>query len=302
MQDHEQRIIDVLSSDTIIFDSYDQEEYHLVEVGKPFTPGGGECKTDVYALYENMDNPDIKMELKISAKKQNAEFLANKLTSSTASAIFGRDWVEKINNLSIRLMEDEYVQIYQESNRKGEQGIFTLGYRLDLMNTRSGILSSPAITTYEEKLCVLSGRDEYGSLMSEEKTNPFVNGRQVMGAGIADYMFCDNDYPTSAQEIYDGLVPVEDYAYQMGDIYCALKAVNYRMSSNKADSRWFAVSIAWNVDENGILYGYYNTESPLCISTADTKRELVDLLSSCGICSPDQLIPGKNINPYSIGF
>lgn len=301
MQDHEERIINVLSSDTTIFDPEDQSYYNLITVGKPIVQGGGECKTDVYALYENMDEPDIKMELKISAKKENADFLENKLREPTARNILGENWAEIIYNAAIQCFSQADVQVFSPyAHGKTEAGSLMLGYRLDFLDKPGGDLSAPMITRYEDKLLVLSGGDEYGSIMSYDKTNPYVNGQQIANAGIANYMFRGNDYPTSAQEIFDGLVSIYDYAYEMSDIWAAFKGVNYRMPVDKYESRWLAAYVDWFADDYGVIQGHVCYNEPLMYSARMIKDSLVGLLHSQGISSVDQLVPNDNILEFAV--
>jgi len=63
-----------------------------VSACKPIIQSGwGECKTDVYvALKRTCDSQEA--EIKISVKKDDAEFLANKLTDSVAYDLLGENW------------------------------------------------------------------------------------------------------------------------------------------------------------------------------------------------------------------
>lgn len=71
---------------------FEGKEYAVVLSGKP-TCRKGEPKTDIYILAES-DEGDI--EIKISYKKENADFIENKMSAERAEQLFGEDWIDII--------------------------------------------------------------------------------------------------------------------------------------------------------------------------------------------------------------
>ena len=71
---------------------YNGSRYVVEEADKP-TCSFGEPKTDIYVL---LFNGRQEQELKISYKKENADFLENKTNSQRAEQLFGPEWREII--------------------------------------------------------------------------------------------------------------------------------------------------------------------------------------------------------------
>ena len=67
---------------------YKEQEFTIIEADKP-TCLQGEPKTDVYVLLQNDEKVE---EIKISYKKENADFLENKTNAERAQQIFGANW------------------------------------------------------------------------------------------------------------------------------------------------------------------------------------------------------------------
>ena len=65
-----------------------ENTYEILFSGKP-TCKSGEPKTDIYVLLENDGKVE---EIKISYKKENADFLENKTNAERAKQIFGPNW------------------------------------------------------------------------------------------------------------------------------------------------------------------------------------------------------------------
>ena len=76
--DAERRILSYFSKGTKVI--YKNREYEIIEAGKPTCPYG-EPKTDIYVLVENDFGTE---EIKISYKKENADFLENKTNAERA--------------------------------------------------------------------------------------------------------------------------------------------------------------------------------------------------------------------------
>lgn len=76
--DAERRILAFMSVGTEFV--FEDKEYKVILSGKP-TCQKGEPKTDIYILAESVSD---KVEIKISYKKENADFIENKMGSERA--------------------------------------------------------------------------------------------------------------------------------------------------------------------------------------------------------------------------
>lgn len=331
---HEQKILDVLNNDPVV--TFGDQQFELLFADKPIVPyGGGECKTDIYALYANLDDPKDCREIKISAKKSNAEFFDNKLKMEKAEAIIGMNWYMLVEDAAqIVFAECPPPLIYLSKTGRVQAASMTLGWRLDLVNKPS-TRTFPMIDDYDGKLIVVSGKDStHHFYLTQDQVNPILKIRPstreyileedvsyyieeafelkegelteekkqegicVLEAGIADYVLDGLDNPTSAQQIIDNLVTVEEYAANMGTIYAAFRAVNERLISGKHErSRWLAVQVQWYINEYGELTGDLIFDRPLEYNSNDISAELNTILYDNNILSETDLIPGETIDP-----
>ena len=105
-RDLEDYIVDLFNNiDGVIH--WNNKTYNRIAASKPYPQkGGGECKTDVYVLLNNIDEATV-AEIKISVKKDDAEFLANKLTAPVAEDLLGSNW-KQILTESIELIKERF--------------------------------------------------------------------------------------------------------------------------------------------------------------------------------------------------
>lgn len=89
----ERRIAQLLRKGcTFIFQG---QKYTVINSGKP-TCRKGEPKTDIYVEAQSESGDTI--EIKISYKKENADFIENKTNAERAKALFGDEWSDIIIN------------------------------------------------------------------------------------------------------------------------------------------------------------------------------------------------------------
>ena len=114
--------------------------FTIINSGKP-TCVRGEPKTDIYVAAESEDGTLI--EIKITYKKENADFIENKTNAERAQALLGDDWEEIIMQAteSIRDVFENKKLIYKSSSGKTERGAITLGWKYELLNKTGGGLS-----------------------------------------------------------------------------------------------------------------------------------------------------------------
>lgn len=85
------KIAHLLSTDNTFY--MNGVSYTIVNSGKP-TCYKGEPKTDIYVFATS--NTGSGIEIKISFKKENTDFIENKTNSERAEALFGDEWKEII--------------------------------------------------------------------------------------------------------------------------------------------------------------------------------------------------------------
>lgn len=219
---------------------FNHDTWEVLDVGKP-TCGKGEPKTDIYLL---LARNGIQKEIKISYKKDNADFLENKINAERAEQILGSDWQSIIwqSTQSIRQSFLAKPLIYKNGLKKTEQGAITLGWKFELMNKPSGELSGKILLSKEQVIDVYCGNN-----LSEEKKNAFVNRRQIPNSGVANYILVGQDF-SCAEDVLNQITPIEQYATRFPDIYFACKALNYRTFKDKFDgNRPLCVQVDWSV-------------------------------------------------------
>lgn len=241
--DAERRILSYFKAGTKIY--HEGKELTVKEAGKPTCPQG-EPKTDIYILSTDGAN-DI--EIKISYKKENADFLENKTNAVRAEQLFGDDWRDVIERSTEAISDqfDKRMLIYKEKMKRTEKGAITLGWKFELLNKAGGDLSGKMDLTYQQVYDVYAGTN-----LSEEKRNASVNGRIIPDSGVADYLLItDKDKVESAQDIIDKMYSIDEYIKEHPEIYFACKALNYRTFTKKYDgNRPLAVQVDWTVNDD----------------------------------------------------
>lgn len=263
---------------------YHGQRYRVKFSGKP-TCSDGEPKTDIYVLAENAYGD--KREFKISFKKENADFLENKISAKRASQILGENWADIIMASTLSIKQEFYSRplIYKESYARTECGSITLGWKFEFVNKPGGHLSGRMPLTREQLLDVYSGAN-----LSPDKRNASVDGVKIPNSGVANYVLMyDKISSDTVQKIVNILIPVENYVEMYPDIFFACKALNYRTFSQKYDgNRPLSVYINWRV-ENGRLTPHFVFDEPLKVGGDAVAKNLLYCLKTLGINNTDQI-------------
>ena len=121
-----------LSTEKFKFNGMD---HTLILCGKP-SPPSGECKTDIYVLAKNLINKE-NIEIKISLKLDNYEFLENKISETTAKIIFGKKDYRTIIIAAATSLKDKFLK--QVKIKKSGSCILRipLGWKIELFNQTS---------------------------------------------------------------------------------------------------------------------------------------------------------------------
>lgn len=262
---------------------YQGMRYKIKFSGKP-TCYDGEPKTDIYVLAENAYG---EREFKISFKKENADFLENKISAQRARQILGEDWSDIIMASTLSIEQEFYSRplIYKESYARTERGSITLGWKFEFVNKPGGHLSGRMPLTRGQLLDVYSGAN-----LSAEKRDASVNGIRIRNSGVANYILMhDRISSDTVQRIVNMLIPVEECVKMYPDIFFACKALNYRTFPQKYDgNRPLSVYINWRV-QNGRLTPHFVFNEPLIVGGDAVARNLINCLMILGINDTDQV-------------
>jgi hypothetical protein len=269
---------------------FEGSQYRVIFADKP-TCSSGEPKTDVFVRCIDIST-GIERDIKISYKKDNADFLENKIKAERAEELFGVNWRNIISSATKQL---EYAfnnrkLIYKRKEGHIEKGSITLGWKFEIVNRKSGDLSNEIVLTDEQKQDVYSGMN-----LVADKRNSIVKGETISNSGVADYILM-TDEVKDIQYVIDNVVSVKNYV-QNKKLYFACKALNYRTLHNppKCDgNRPLAVQVDWSVVE-GRLHPSFDFDHPLERKGYEMRDRLKEALALLGVSNTTQL---NNKNCY----
>lgn len=255
--------------------------FEVIEAGKPTCPHG-EPKTDIYILAQSGFE---KEEIKISYKKENADFLENKTNSERAEQLFGKEWRNVIEE-STRSIEKQFREkplIYKQQKGRTEKGAITLGWKFELLNKPGGELSGKMNLTEKQVYDVYAGTN-----LSPEKKDASVNGHIIENSGVADYILMV-DNVNSAQDIINRMVPIYEYIKLHPNIYFACKALNYRTFREKYDgNRPLSVQVDWTVTDGRLTHDLVFNK-PLEMNGDETAKRLLTCMNILSIKTTDDV-------------
>lgn len=277
--DAERRILAFMAEGTEFV--FQGANYKVVLSGKP-TCHKGEPKTDIYILAESAAD---KVEIKISYKKENADFIENKMSADRAEQLFGDDWVNIIVDSTTAISDkfEERMLIYKNKFKRTEKGSITLGWKFELLNKNGGDLSNKMLLTEEQIIDMYAGNN-----LSDDKRNAMVSGQVIENSGIANYILMDENV-NSAQDVIDTMVPIKEYVKMHPNIYFACKALNYRTFAGKWDGdRPLSVQVYWNAEDNKLVPKLvYN--QPLTVKGNEVAHRLLHYMKKLNIKTTDDI-------------
>lgn len=272
-RDAERRMLNYFRIGQRLF--FDGEEFLIEKAGKP-TCSSGEPKTDIYVSIANERRDE---EIKISYKKKNADFLENKTNSVRAEQLFGKDWETVIEESTLDIKD----RFRERALINTEKGTITLGWKFELLNKPGGNLSGRMNLTRQQVFDVYAGTN-----LSRDKRNAKVNSVVVENSGIADYILM-TDNVTSAQDIIDQMIPIDEYIDMHPDIYFACKALNYRTFKNKYDgNRPLSVQVDWHIEYKRLKADLV-FDKPLTMNGYEMAQRLLGCLRELGIRNTDDI-------------
>ena len=272
---NERKIATVLSVGTTFI--YEDEQYTVTLVAKPQV-NHGECKTDIFLLAQKQNGES--KEFKISYKQENAQFIENKIQADRAEALFGSEWKSIIMNgtLSIKEEFEKRPIIFKKGSRNGS---ITLGWKYELLDVKSGVLSAKLNLTKAQIKNVYSGKN-----LSQEKKDATVQGKVIKDSGIANFMLRTDDL-SNPQKIINNLQTIDEYVDLHPDVYFACKALNYRSFEKKYDGdRPLSVQIKWLNEENQLVPEFIY-DQPLIKKGNEIANILISTMQNLGIENTD---------------
>lgn len=279
----EKRILDLMVSGTKF--KWMGETYTVSFSDKPTCPKGGP-KTDVYILAKSNDR---ELEIKISYKKENADFIENKINADRACQILGSNWKEIIEQ-KIYDIEDEIMKralIYFDKFGNIDSGSIALGWRFEIVDKlKAGKLSGDLGLTTEQLIEAYKGER-----LEKSKRDALVCGRIISNSGVAEYIL-RKDVLNSVQDIIDNLVKIEDYVKEHPTASYVCKALNYRtkyMKGKKWDgNRPLSISVKWS-DIEGRLTPIVVLDKPLQVYGNEMAQRLEKYMEIMHIRTTDDL-------------
>ncbi|MDE6263773.1 MAG: hypothetical protein K2M11_01380 [Paramuribaculum sp.] len=273
--DSEQKVRDLFPKGASF--NFEGKTYTVAICDKP-RPSKGECKTDVYIKGIAADNEEI--EIKISVKQSNADFLENKISLERAFQILGNDAVDiiKKSTLSIKDKFEEDYLVYFTAPGKQEGKTMKLGWKFELLNKQSGEKSNALVLTDEQKIEIYSGKS-----LPEDKRNSKVDGVIIKDSGVANFILNLEDKDMTQVECLNRLEPIADFAKKQ-NIYFACKALNYRYEKGKWDGpRPLAVYVDWFINKDGKLDACLRYDEPLMHNGNEIGKNLKNLMEELKI-------------------
>ena len=270
-------------------------EYEVIEAGKPKCQRaingvrGGEPKTDIYV--KAISHVNQMLELKISYKKETADFIENKITAQRAEEILGSNWKEILKE-KVLLVANEFLKkdiVYMDSKGSVAKGSMTLGWRFELCDKVQGKISVNMDLNENQKREVYAGANRL-----KRYRDGIINGKVIENCGVANYIL-RKSIVTDIQEAVDNLKSIDEYLQIHKNVFMKCAAVNYKtIVDNKRKHiegnglRRLLVYIQWFV-KDGKLTPKVVFDEPLQYNGKEVSTSLLNAMSDLDIKNVDDL-------------
>lgn len=292
-RDLEDRVIDIFNSTKTFMRGEDQ--FTVITAAKPST-SAGECKTDVYVLFE--DSSHNQYEFKISVKTRSSnEFQENKVTPEKAEAYFGPTWVQIISSATQSLKEtfESRPLIYVSGKHPTKPNSITLGWKLEIASKSRSLSVKAPLTDQEIRDYVFAGTNQ-----SSSKKNAYVNNIVINDSGVANsILITELGEINNVYDILNQLILIDRMA--IPPIYLIFTANNYRTDVESADGpRNLAVYIKWETRNNKLVPIFVYDDPLYKTGERDIKPLLINALKTIGKSHPWQFNAYTDLDNPSI--
>ena len=201
------------------------------------------------------------VEIKISLKLENYEFLENKISESTAKIIFGKKKYITIISKAAMQLKDKFLKKLEIKKEGNEVIRIPLGWKIELFNETKRILRTNLDLSDDQKIDVFSGKNR-----PQTMKDSYVLGSLIKNSGVANYaLTLPNDmdylYERDADYFISKIEPIEIFA-QKTNINAGFTCLNYFPLKDKFDGdRPLAVWVDWKI-KNGDLKGSLVLDEP----------------------------------------
>lgn len=269
------------------------ESYMITLSGKPGCYKG-EPKTDIYvrAVAESRNW----VEMKISFKKSNADFLENKMSADRAEEIFGPTWKQDIQDATESIAENFASRplIYKVRGKMTNPGSITMGWKFEFVKRSNGQLSGKMNLSKEQVMDIYAGTH-----LPQDKRDAQVGNRVIPDSGVANcFLIEDKSRPIrTLQDAVDQIVEIEQYVDNHPNVYFACKALNYRSLVGRYDGdRPLSVYVNWYC-HNGKLCHELRFDNPLLMKGNAAYKNLMQALHEVGARTTNDLNADNVENP-----
>lgn len=272
------------------------ESFYVDFSGKP-TCYKGEPKTDIYV--RAVSEQRHYLELKISFKKANADFLENKMSAERAEEIFGETWMEDIQRATKGIAERFASRplIYKTEGKRTQAGSITMGWKFEFVNKANGQLSGDMNLSMGQIVDIYAGTH-----LPQDKRDAQVGNRVIPDSGVANcFLIEDEEKPINTlQDAVNQLVDIRQYVQEHPHVYFACKALNYRSFAARYDgNRPLSVYVDWHC-HNGKLGYRLCFDEPLIMKGNAAYRKLRQALQEVGARTTNDLNESNVENPAII--
>ena len=271
---------------------YREKIYKVMFAGKPRPQGGGECKTDVFVRGREVNTGEIE-DIKLSVKKNNKEFMGNKLKAKDLEAYIGPGWEKVVFKAtdSIRDKFEKTILLYATGKGRTQENGITVGWRLEITNKKRNLSVPIPLSEQEVRSYVYKGTN-----LTDEKKNSLVNGTVIEGSGVADYIITTTEADIKSAD--DVIKQMEDIdTTDIGETYFIFSASNYYTDKDKIEgNRDLAVRVEWECKEGKLTHNILYDDPLHYNCKGDMVPKVKKALKAMGKKNINELIPHVDVD------
>ena len=194
----------------------------------------------------------------------------------------GAEIVERATRSAQHVIESQPL-IYRKKLVRTQEDSITLGWKLEITDKYRPLSSPIPLTERQIRDYVYKG-----TRLPQHQKDAFVNGVQITGSGMADYIiYTTRNMVRNVDDIINQLHEIDTAPLQ--DTYLIFTANNYRTREHKWENRrYLSVIVNWSLD-NGVLVPSYDYSHPLAANTETSLPRLLDILAQLQSPHPTEM-------------